>query len=98
MTPADVAGFMLFHEPFPRSVAACVAEIHQYLTALRSAYGVPGVTGAMGRLDELRTQIGTASIDSVIHERGLHQFLDDLQRHLNTLSVEIGRDLLGHGA
>jgi uncharacterized alpha-E superfamily protein len=98
MTPADVAGFMLFHEPFPRSVAACVAEIHQYLTALRSAYGVPGVTGAMGRLDELRTQIGTASIDSVIHERGLHQFLDDLQRHLNALSVEIGRDLLGHGA
>jgi uncharacterized alpha-E superfamily protein len=95
MTPTDVAGFMLFHEAFPRSVVACVSEIHGHLTALRSTYAVPGAAGAMGRLDELRTLLAGRNIDGVI-AGGLHEFLDELQRHLHALTDEIGRDLLGH--
>ncbi|MFW5969640.1 MAG: alpha-E domain-containing protein [Halofilum sp. (in: g-proteobacteria)] len=94
MTPADVAGFMLFHEQFPRSVAACVSDVGTRLTELRSAYNVPGATAAMGRLDDLRTLLDT-DIEGVI-EFGLHEYLDRVQQYLNALSIEIGRDLLGH--
>ena len=95
MTPADVAGFMLFHESFPRSVAACVDEIGERLTQLRSGYNVPGATEAMGGLDDLRTLLGDGDIEAVIGH-GLHEYLDRVQQHLNALSDEIGRDLLGH--
>ena len=94
MTPADVAGFMLFHEKFPRSVAACVSDVGTRLTELRSVYNVPGATAAMGRLDDLRTLLDT-DVDGVI-EFGLHEYLDRVQQYLNALSIEIGRDLLGH--
>lgn len=94
MTPTDVAGFMLFHEAFPRSVVACIGEVHAYLTALRSAYAVPGAGAAIGRLDELRTLLATRSIGDVV-AGGLHEFLDELQRHLHALTDEIRRDLLG---
>ncbi len=95
MKPADVAAFMLFHEPFPRSVAACIDEVGERLTQLRSGYNVPGATQAVGRLDDLRTLLGDGDIEAVI-EHGLHEYLDRVQQHLNALSDEIGRDLLGH--
>lgn len=95
MTPADIAGFPLFNAQFPRSVAACVDAIHERLTQLRSGYGVPGATAAMGRLDDLRTLLD-GDIDAAI-AYGLHEYLDDLQCRLNALSSDIGRDLLGRG-
>jgi len=94
MSPIDVAGFLLFNEHFPRSVVACIADIHERLTELRSTYAVPGAIGAMGRLDDLRTLLSGGINAAVAH--GLHEYLDELQRHLSALADEIGRDLLGH--
>ena len=96
MTPADVAGFMLFHESFPRSVVACIDEVGERLTQLRSGYNVPGATRAMGRLDDLRKLLDDDDIADVI-AFGLHEYLDRLQGSINALSTAIGRDLLGGG-
>lgn len=97
MTPADVAGFMLFHRAFPRSVLACVAEIGNHIADLRSGYAIPGATGVTGRLDDLRRLIDDADIDSVI-AGGLHEYLDRVQQHLHALSRDIGREMFAHGA
>ncbi len=97
MTPADVAGFMLFHHAFPRSVVACVSEIRQRISELRSGYGVPGATDVTGSLDDLRRLIDDGDIDQVI-AGGLHEYLDRLQRHLQALSRDIGREMFAHQA
>lgn len=97
MTPADVAGFLLYHRPFPRSVVACVDEVSERVTELRSNYGISGVTGTTGALDDLRRLVDDGDIGSVV-SAGLHQYLDRVQRHLNTLSREMGRELFAHQA
>jgi uncharacterized alpha-E superfamily protein len=97
MTPADVAAFLLFHRAFPRSVVACVSEISERLTELRSTYALPGAIGVTGCLDDLRRLLDEGDIDSVI-ATGLHEYLDRLQRHLQALSRDIGREMFAHPA
>jgi uncharacterized alpha-E superfamily protein len=101
MTPTDVAGFLLFHRAFPRSVAACVSEVDDLLHALRATYQLTGGAEAMERLDELRAVLSQERIDNVIR-RGLHEFLDQLQGELIAVSQDLGRDFFGyappHGA
>ena len=95
LTASDVAGFLLFHRAFPRSVLACVAEISERVTELRSFYAIPGATGVTGALDDLRRLVDDADIEQVIRD-GLHEYLDRVQRQLNTLSRDIGREMFGH--
>jgi len=95
MTPSDVAGFLLFHRPFPRSVVACVSEITDRLNELRSVYGVAGTPAVAGRLGDLRGLFERGDIGEII-AGGLHEYLDEVQRHLRALSVEVGRELFGH--
>jgi uncharacterized alpha-E superfamily protein len=95
MTPADVAGFLLFHRAFPRSVTACVNEVDDLLHALRATYGLTGGAEAMERLDELRAVLAEEKIANVIR-RGLHEFLDQLQGELIAVSQDLGRDFFGY--
>ena len=95
MTPSDVAGFLLFHKAFPRSVLASVIETDAKLHELRTAYHLRGGAGAMERLDELRATLEGERIEHII-ERGLHEFLDMLQQELIAVSAELGRDFFGY--
>ncbi len=91
MSPATVAGFLLYNRNFPRSVVACIELIERTLTDLRHIYGLSVGNEAMEQLDILRAELAGQTIETTI-ERGLHEQLDWIQRKLidftNTLGIE----------
>lgn len=94
MTPATVAGFMLFNESFPRSVVMCVRQIDALLGRLRSRYTLRLGSEAMERVDELQSALLSRTIDAVIRD-GLHEYLDWIQAQLSGVTDEIGRAFFG---
>lgn len=97
MTQADVAGFLLFHSRFPRSVRACVHDISNRLSHLRSTYNLIGGAEALEELDELRTVLDDITIDQVI-DKGLHEFVDWVQLKLIRIHGELGAAYFGYPA
>ena len=88
LSPAAVAGFLLFSDSFPRSLTHCVRKIAYMLTQLRSRYRLSGGTAAEDKLDEMRAVLSDITIDFII-ENGLHEFLDWLQTLLGALSADL---------
>lgn len=97
MTTAGVAGFLLFHNRFPRSVSACVHDMTNRLNQLRSAYRLKGGSKALEELDELVSVLDDVTIDEVI-DKGLHEFIDWLQLKLNCVHNELGTAYFGYPA
>lgn len=97
MTSADVAGFLLFHSRFPRSVRACVHDIADRLTQLRSSYRLIGGAGALEELDELCSVLDDITIGQVIG-KGMHEFVDWIQLKLIRLHGELGTAYFGYHA
>ena len=95
MMPGDVAGFLLFHSRFPRSVRACVHDISNRLSQLRSSYSLIGGSDALEELDELRSVLDDITIDQVIG-RGLHEFIDWVQLKLIRIHGELGAAYFGY--
>jgi uncharacterized alpha-E superfamily protein len=90
LTPARVAGFLLFNPSFPRSVYLCVREVDTALNELKSRYQVRGGNDVAEGLDALRVILTTRSVEQILGE-GLHEFIDFVQRYLmeitNRLSI-----------
>lgn len=97
MTQADVAGFLLFHSRFPRSVRACVHDISNRLSHLRSTYRLIGGAEALEELDELRSVLDDITIDQVV-DKGLHEFIDWVQLKLIRIHSELGAAYFGYPA
>ncbi len=88
MTPAMVAGFLLLNHGFPRSLVHCVRLAQGTLAQLRSSYRLRGADAALERLEDLSAVLTETSIDLLI-ARGLHEFLDWVQRELIGLHTTI---------
>lgn len=88
LSPAAVAGFLLFSDDFPRSVTHCVRQIAEMLAQLRGLYGLAGGTAAEARLDEVRAMLSDLSIERII-EAGLHEFLDRVQTQLGAVTADL---------
>jgi uncharacterized alpha-E superfamily protein len=97
MTSADVAGFLLFHSRFPRSVRACVHDIADRLSQLRSSYRLIAGAGALEELDELCSVLDDITIGQVIG-KGMHEFVDWIQLKLIRLHGELGTAYFGYPA
>jgi uncharacterized alpha-E superfamily protein len=85
LTPARVAGFLLFNPAFPRSVYLCVREVETALAELKSRYLLRAGNDVSEGLDQLRTILATRSIEQIL-DAGLHEFIDFLQRYLIALT------------
>ncbi len=95
LTAADVAGFLLFNTAFPRSVTVSMRQVNGLLTELKSRYMLRGGNIASERVDEMLAVIASHSIEQVVAS-GLHEFLDWLQRQVNTVSDELARSFFGY--
>ncbi|RDD60643.1 alpha-E domain-containing protein [Ferruginivarius sediminum] len=96
MTAANVAGFLLLHLPFPRSVHACVHSAAQTLEELREGYALTGGADALEQLHELRAMLRGHTAAAVV-QAGLHELLDDVQARLNAVSAGLASDFFGLG-
>ena len=95
MSPARVAGFLLFNRHFPRSVVACVETIERTLTDLRHMYYLQSGNAAMEQIDELRAELTGHTIDEVVR-LGLHEHLDWIQLKLIDFAETLGTSFFGH--
>jgi len=95
LTPWRVAAFLLFNPSFPRSVLLCVKEVDTAFTGLKSRYNLRGGNDVAEGLDQLRSILGTRSIDEVLAS-GLHEFIDFIQRYLNAITERLGAAFFGH--
>ena len=95
ITPARVAGFLLLNQSFPRSVALCLNEFDGLLTELKSRYVLRGGNAAAEAIDELRSLLQAHSIETILG-RGLHDYIDLIQRHLIAITNHLRMDFFGH--
>jgi uncharacterized alpha-E superfamily protein len=95
LTPARVAGFLLFNPAFPRSVYLCVREAADALAELKSRYRLRAGNDISEGLDQLRTILESRSIDEIL-AGGLHEFLDFLQGYLIVITDRLSAAFFGH--
>ncbi|MBU3666007.1 MAG: alpha-E domain-containing protein [Chthoniobacterales bacterium] len=91
LDPCKIAEYLLLDETFPRSVAYCVREVK---SALRSLYGHEIRGAAMPdpvrRAGRLHADLAYAEIGEIL-ERGLHDYIDDLQTRMIRIGDSIFR-------
>ena len=84
ISPARIVEFLLLDHEFPRAVRFCIARADQ------SLHGITGTPpGTFQYLSEknlgmLRAELDYAEVETVL-QRGLHEFVDGLQKKLNTI-------------
>ncbi len=94
MTAASVAGFLLFHANFPRSVHACVRALSDELAELRGHGSLEAGKQATAELEILLGSLASERIDAVI-ARGLHEYIDGIQIRLMAVTAALGREFFG---
>jgi len=87
LSPQMVAAFMLFDERFPRSVRACMARLKQVLDTLEKTHDLTPRKRTRRDLNSLIRTLEGESIEDIF-VNGLHEFLDDVQQELMTVSDE----------
>jgi uncharacterized alpha-E superfamily protein len=97
LTPARVAGFLLFNPAFPRSVYLCLREVESALGELKSRYLLRGGNEISEGLDQLRSILASRSIEEIL-AAGLHEFIDFLQRYLIVITDRLTADFFGRRA
>jgi uncharacterized alpha-E superfamily protein len=94
MTAASVAGFLLFHASFPRSIHACVRALGDGLADLRKHSALKAGTQAAAEVEVLLGSLESESVDAVI-DRGLHEYIDGIQIRLMAITGALGREFFG---
>jgi len=88
MSPRGVVDFLLLDRDFPRAIHYCL------LAARDSLHAISGTPSGTFRhppeklLGQLCSDLSFTSVDEII-ERGLHQYLDELQTKMNFVGVGI---------
>ena len=88
VSPSDVAQFLILDRDFPRAIHFCVIEAEE---SMRLVTGSPEGTytnQAERSLGKLRAQLAYSRIEDIVGD-GLHEFLDSVQLHLNTVDGAI---------
>ena len=88
ITPADVVDFLVLDKEFPRAVLHCLTKANESLHAISSS-ALGGFSNTPERLlGQLRAELAYTRSQEVI-DRGLHEFVDDLQQRLNLVGTAI---------
>ena len=87
LTPPDIASFLILDTEFPRSILACLISAEKSLITL-SGSSVGFSNTAQKKLGALKSQLEYADIKDII-DKGMHEYLDEIQRKLNDISSAI---------
>ncbi len=89
ITPRNVADFLIFDPQFPRSIRHCVTKAKICLHRISGTPSGAVINPAEKRLGRMLADIEYTDIEEVI-QFGLHEYLDDVQRSINTVGTAIG--------
>jgi uncharacterized alpha-E superfamily protein len=89
ITPRQVAELLILRDDMPRSLHACLNEIHDILRAINGDAG----REARRLAGDLHARLHYGRIEDVFN-RGLHQYLTDFVSRVNALGAEINRAFL----
>jgi uncharacterized alpha-E superfamily protein len=76
-------------------VLLCVKEVDAAVAGLKSRYNLRAGNDVAEGLDQLRSILGTRSIDEVL-AGGLHEFIDFIQGYLIAITDRLGAAFFGH--
>jgi uncharacterized alpha-E superfamily protein len=82
INPSDVVEFLVLDRQFPRAIQYCFLQAEkslQQITGTRPGTWQNSVDRELGRL---RSELDYVMVDEIL-QRGLHEFLDNLQRRIN---------------
>lgn len=83
-----VVDFLILDREFPRAVQHCLSGAENSLRAITGSQPLTYRNSAERCLGSLKAEIAYTDVDAIIN-RGLHQFVDDLQRKLNETGIGI---------
>lgn len=86
--PWKVAEFLIFSDSFPRSLRYCAAQIDELLRRILAETGPRPRTPAARAARRLLADLDSLTIAEVL-ERGLHEFLLDVQKSLGRIGDEV---------
>ena len=89
--PQRVAEFLVLDRCFPRAVRFCLAGAQDSVNEITGSRSGTFRIHTEQLLGRLRSELDYASIEDVI-QRGLHEFVDDLQVRLNNVGNAIHKD------
>ncbi len=87
LIPLEIAEFLILDKIFPRSILRCIMESEQSLqiiTGISDGFS----TDAEKQLGRLRSKLMFTDVNEIFNI-GLHEYLDNLQKDLNLVSIAI---------
>ncbi len=86
--PWKVADFLIFSDSFPRSLRYCVTQLDGYLHRILGESPNRPRTAAAQAARDLLADLRSLTLDDVL-ERGLHEFLIEVQKSLDPIGDEV---------
>jgi len=87
--PWKAAEFLIFSDSFPRSLHFCVAQVDEFLRRILGDTSARPRTEAGRTSRRLLADLQSLTITEVLQEHGLHEFLEDVQKSLDTIGGEM---------
>ena len=87
--PWKVAEFLIFSDSIPRSLHFCVAQVDDFLRRILGDTGPRPRTEAGRASRRLLADLQSLTIADVLQEHGLHEFLEEVQKTLDTIGNEM---------
>ena len=91
ITPERIVEFLVLDGEFPRAVRYCIGQADESLRTITGTRRGGFSCASEQRLGMVRSELDYARVDAVLTD-GLHEFLDSLQRKMNTIDECIVAD------
>lgn len=93
ISPQSITKFLILEPDFPRSIQFCLIQAERSLHHITGAPIGNWTTSSERTLGRLRSELEYITLDEIFGE-GLHEFLDKLQRQMNTVGEHIYTDFM----
>ncbi|MEI8292665.1 MAG: alpha-E domain-containing protein [bacterium] len=90
VTSWEVAGFLILHDTFPRSIRFCVDALDQALHSISGSERGHFSNEAERLSGMLRSSLDYTTVDSIF-QSGLHQYLDQTQARIGEVSMALSQ-------
>ncbi|MCC9605076.1 alpha-E domain-containing protein [Blastopirellula sp. JC732] len=88
INPANIVNFLVLDREFPRAILHCLSRANDSLHAITGSDPESFSNLPEQRLGQLRASLAFTSADDIVN-RGMHEFVDDMQRRVNAVGLAL---------